>query len=36
MKKEWKPQCSRCGKIIPVGLELTSICVECLIKRTKK
>jgi len=34
--QEWKPKCKTCGKNIPIGLQLDSICVECLIKRTKK
>ena len=36
MKKEWKPKCNKCKKDIPIGLQLESICVECLIKRHKK
>ena len=36
MKKEWKPKCKTCGKDIHVGLQLDSICVECLIKGKNK
>jgi NMD protein affecting ribosome stability and mRNA decay len=31
--KESQKKCQKCGKEIPVGLELSYICVDCLVKR---
>ena len=36
MEKPSKPSCKSCGNEIPIGLNLTEICVSCLIKPTSK
>ena len=36
MSNEWKPKCNKCGKDIPIGLQLDKICVECLLKTPNK
>ena len=36
MSNEWIPKCNKCGNDIPIGLQLDSICVECLVKRPNK
>jgi hypothetical protein len=34
-KVPYEPKCKKCGKILPLGLGLTVVCIECIIKRPK-
>jgi hypothetical protein len=36
MSKLFIPVCKRCGTKIPIGLDLHTICVECLVKKKRK
>jgi len=35
-EKPYEPKCKKCGKILPLGLGLTIVCIECIIKRPTK